>query len=175
MKCLRDNLSAVALAVDGLNVPAGACRLEIRQVGTEEVLREGLLHHDSPIAGGYAVFSFEPLERSRWLDLEYRFELQEDARVLSSDRGISTISLHGAAPETEWLLGMTRGAQLVPHRDLIFRASGETSATEQLTILFERLAWPKLLAAWLLSWIASGLLLTFFLRELRPDQSEPTI
>lgn len=173
VKSLRDKLAAVALAVDGLNVPAGTCLLEVREAGREELLRTGELQHNSPIAGGYALFSFDPIADSRWREYDLRFVLPQDARVVAGEQGLSTISLHGAAPATESLLGMTQAGHALPHRDLIFRASGKVDQLGRLTLLFERIAWPKLFIAWLLSWIAGGLVLAFFLREFCPEPTAP--
>ncbi len=171
VKCLRNNLSAVALAVDGLNVPAGACHLEVREVGEGAIVRRGFLGHESPIAGGYALFAFEPIEDSRWKDYEFQFVLPDDARVVATERGISTISLHGSHQTDEPVNGMTHGSSALPYRDLIFRAAGETRARDQLALLFTRLGWPRLFAAWLLSWISSGWALALLLSRMSREPS----
>lgn len=166
---IQDDWTGVALAVDGLNVPAGRCELIVRESGQEETLRIGTVTHASPIAAGYAVFTFDPIERSRWRDYELEFVLPEGARVVESDRGLSALSLHGPAPEATVeqgkLGGLTRAGRIVPHRDLIFRTYGTPDAELVLGTLLERAGTWRIALVWLLSWIAGGLALRSFLVE----------
>ena len=156
----HEDLSAIAVAFDGLNVPAGECRLDLFREDTGELVRTGRLGASSPIAGGYALFTFEPIEESRWRSYTFRLTLPADARPVGTEEGVSCMNFHGTGEVAAELVGMTHGGALLHDRDLVLRTFGERSASSRLALLVERMGRARLLLVGALATLANTVLLT---------------
>lgn len=154
----HEDLSALAVAFDGLDVPAGECRLDLFR--GDELVRVGRLGASSPLAGGYALFTFEPIPESRWRQYTFRLTLPADARPVGTAEGVSCMSIHGSGDVRPELVGMTHGAARFHDRDLVFRTFGEQSAAARLALLVERAGRVRLLLVGVLATLANTVLLT---------------
>lgn len=156
----HEDLSAIAVAFDGLNVPAGECRLDLFREDTGELVRTGRLGANSPIAGGYALFTFEPILESRWRSYTFRLTLPADARPVGTPEGVSCMNFHGTGDVRRELVGMTHGAAVLHDRDLVFRTHGRQDAKARLVLLVERMGRARLVLVGLLATLANTVLLT---------------
>ncbi|HPF15359.1 MAG TPA: hypothetical protein PLJ12_13940 [Planctomycetota bacterium] len=171
------DLSAVAIAVNGLDATAAPSSLQLFElpegagVDPTPVLRaEGQLHHQAPIASGYAFYTLDPIANSRWKKYRAVLHLPPGARVLMTDSGPTYIEYHGIGTPPPELIGQTIARDLQPNRDLVFRAYGEDGVRSNWGKLVARGAQGRFVWAWLVWGGAMGLALLTILP--RPQATE---
>ncbi len=110
-----------------------------------------------PAEWGWLFFAFEPLEDSRWKELDYRLSLPPEARLVGARGEPARVAYHGSGAVDARLGGLTVGNQLHIDRDLVLRAWTDGGPRVTLALLRERLG-RRLAAIALLSLAASALL-----------------
>lgn len=127
-RTMFDELSAIGIAVDGLDAAAGEVSLDLYELPGEDqkaegvLVRQGLLGHRAPLAAAYALFTFEPLTDARWKFFRLELNLPDNARVIGNDVGVSGLTYHGEGVAPPELIGQTLGEERFTDRDLVFRA-----------------------------------------------------
>lgn len=148
------HLSAVAVAFEAVRGERAQLELwELEAAPDAAPLRKVLLPSQAGARGGYAFFTFEPIEDSRWRSFRYRLTTGDAARVVGFESGISFKSFHGGTAAEAPLLGVTQGASLHLDRSLVFRAGRAPSRGAVLRRIGDRAGWKLWCGAlcWLLS------------------------
>ena len=136
-------------------------------------MREGRLGHASPVAAGYAIFTFPPIERSRGRWYTFRLTVPPDARMVGTEEGVSCMNFHGRGELDPNLAGMTLGAAHFHDRDLIFRTWSDRGLADNARRLAQRGGRARFFWIALLSIAANAAVLTFFLKRAGSSAKQP--
>ncbi|MEZ6002588.1 MAG: hypothetical protein R3F17_09260 [Planctomycetota bacterium] len=157
------DLACLAFGADGLDAAAAHSYVDLFEVpedGSEpKLVRQGELHHQGPIASGYAFFLFDPIPESRWKRYRAVLHMPKNGRIVGTDSGPAYLAYHGLGEVSRELVGQTLGPNLLPGRDLIFRAYGEDGLPSNWALLKKRGASGRFLLALVLWSLAAGLAL----------------
>lgn len=152
---IAPNLSALAFAAEGLEPARGEVRLELWEdeshVDERDPLRSVVLSAEEEVHGGFAFFAFEPIANSRHKRLHYRLTVNESARLVGFEQGLSVKTFHGGSAAGAELLGVSQGSALHADRSLVFRAHTRPTRLQVATRILERAGWK--LAWGALCWI----------------------
>jgi hypothetical protein len=153
------DLRALALAVDGLDAAAAPATAELFDPRSGELVARAEVLQRSPQASAWVFFTFAtPWPGARWRPWTVRLQLPPDARVIGDAAGPSLISFHAGEALDGQLAGATVASNLLPDRDLVFRAWGDLTHEGVRGRALARLGWraPWIALLFLLAAAALG-------------------